>query len=213
MTYESDQAGMLEIVAAEGDTLPVGAVIAHIGDGAAAAPVVSRPTPAPPRERQDGERVKASPLARRLAGDSGVDLRALSGSGPGGRIVKADVLGAAADPPASAGQAPAGAPVPARSGGVAPGAGATPGAAPGNVMTAKGETTEVELSRTQQTVARRMAESKATIPDFTLLVDVDMEECVKLRTQLKRLSHPDHSGGETAAREALKAPTYNDMVV
>jgi pyruvate dehydrogenase E2 component (dihydrolipoamide acetyltransferase) len=68
------------------------------------------------------------------------------------------------------------------------------------VATAKGETTTVELSRAQQTIARRMAESKATIPDFTLQGEVDMEECVKLRTELKRLSQ-----GE--------APTYNDMVV
>ena len=67
-------------------------------------------------------------------------------------------------------------------------------------MTAKGETTTVELTRTQQAVARRMAESKATIPDFTMQMDVDMEACVALRTELKGLS-------------ASQAPTYNDMVV
>ena len=61
------------------------------------------------------------------------------------------------------------------------------------MATAKGETTIVELSRTQQTIARRMAESKATIPDFTLQLDVDMEECVKLRTELKRLSPSSRS--------------------
>ncbi len=81
-------------------------------------------------------------------------------------------------------------------------------------MTAKGETTTIELSRTQQTVARRMAESKATIPDFTLQIDVDMEECVQLRGQLKRLSSP---GGAVEpvppAPHAHEAPTYNDMVV
>lgn len=62
--------------------------------------------------------------------------------------------------------------------------------------TAKGQTTTVELSRAQQTVARRVAEAKATIPDFALRVDVDMEECVKLRAQLEP-----------------SAPTYSDMVV
>ena len=72
--------------------------------------------------------------------------------------------------------------------------------APAGVATAKGETTTVELTRTQQTIARRMAESKATIPDFTLQMDIDMEECVKLREELKRLS-------------PAEAPTYNDMVV
>src|SRR2546430_3582483 len=68
-----------------------------------------------------------------------------------------------------------------------------------DVMRAKGETVEQELTRTQQTIAGRMAESKATIPDFTLEVDVDMQECVALRSDLKRLSP--------------QAPTYNDMVV
>jgi len=75
-------------------------------------------------------------------------------------------------------------------------------------MTAKGETTTVELTRTQQAVARRMAESKATIPDFTLEIDVDMEACVTLRAQLKELSVPRDVGAE-----AHPIPTYNDMVV
>jgi len=81
------------------------------------------------------------------------------------------------------------------------------------VMTAKGETTTVELSRTQQTIARRMAESKATIPDFTLQIDVDMEECVQLRAQLKQISQHEREPGTPGAREQLKPPTYNDMVV
>lgn len=67
-------------------------------------------------------------------------------------------------------------------------------------MSAKGESTTVELTRTQRTIARRMAESKATIPDFTLTADIDMERCVELRAELKHLSHTD-------------APTYNDMIV
>ena len=68
------------------------------------------------------------------------------------------------------------------------------------MATAKGETTIVELTRTQQTIARRMAESKATIPDFSLQAEIDMERCVALRFELKRLSPEE-------------APTYNDMVV
>ena len=80
------------------------------------------------------------------------------------------------------------------------------------MTTAKGETTTVELSRTQQTIARRMAESKATIPDFTLQIDVDMEECVRLRAQLKQISRTSASRS-TGRAEQLKAPTYNDMVV
>jgi pyruvate dehydrogenase E2 component (dihydrolipoamide acetyltransferase) len=188
MTYESDQEGILRIVAREGDTLAVGALIAHVGaDGpplvveAAEAPRapgnVEEPTPQMPAH--DGERVKASPVARRIARENHVDLQKLSGSGPSGRIVKADVE--------AAGEA---APTP------------TPLE---NVTGAKGETTTLELTRTQRTIARRMAESKATIPDFTLSVDVDMEECVALRTQLKGLA----KDGATAH----PSPTYNDMVV
>jgi pyruvate dehydrogenase E2 component (dihydrolipoamide acetyltransferase) len=188
MTYESDLEGVLQRIAAEGDTLPVGAVIAQIGssddagaraveeaperevnNGAASSPEVS------PAEDPAGERVKASPLARRIASERGVDLHAVRGSGPGGRIVKDDVL------QSTTGQQPA--------------------QPPAGVTTAKGESTVVELSRTQQTIARRMAESKATIPHFALQSDVDMEACVALRSELKD-AIPTHP-----------APTYNDMVV
>jgi pyruvate dehydrogenase E2 component (dihydrolipoyllysine-residue acetyltransferase) len=234
MVYESDQDGVLEIVAREGDTLAVGAVIAHVGEAAGAdsmpggeprpaaqtphggtdAPAAAEPPagrssiaapaelstpgrPAPPAatrfeepaassaapaaasagtETHDAERVKASPLARRIARESGVDLHAVTGSGPGGRIVKADVEAAQAMP--SETQAPLAE----------------------RVATAKGQTTVVELTRTQRTIARRMAESKATIPDFALQMEIDMEQCVALRSELKRLSPEE-------------APTYNDMVV
>jgi len=225
MVYESDQDGTLQRVAAEGDALPVGQVIARVGDtgsaddaGAASdagqageapsangaageqseeqlvesvvetgAPttqsLVQGATSAAPHTAPSsapGGRLKASPLARRVARERGVDLASLSGSGPGGRIVKADVEAAAAA-------------------GTPPGPPAAAGARE-DVATAKGQTTTHELSRMQQTIARRMAESKATIPDFTLQSDVDMEACVALRAELKRISSQD-------------APTYNDMVV
>ncbi len=163
-------------------------------------------------EPSSNERVKASPLARRMARESGVDLASLHGSGPGGRIVKADVP-AGADAPTGAGTAAesgrAASEVTApwsSAGGVAAASDHAegPGAALANVATAKGETTEVELTRTQQAVARRMAESKATIPDFTLQLEVDMEDCVALRAQLK---------GIAGDREGEPVPTYNDMVV
>ena len=186
MTYESDQEGTLQIVAQEGDTLAVGQTIAHIGEAEpnGAEPIESKPARAEPieqkpveherveHERVEHERIKASPVARRVARENDVDLGKLSGTGPGGRIVKADVEAATEVPSAS----------------------------PPPVEGAKGEATIQELSRTQRTIARRMAESKATIPDFTLSMDVDMEDCVALRTQLKGLAQPD-------------APTYNDMVV
>jgi pyruvate dehydrogenase E2 component (dihydrolipoamide acetyltransferase) len=129
------------------------------------------------------ERVKASPVARRVAHERGVDLHTLRGSGPGGRIVKADVESSAPGVPGAAERARA---------------------APATLAleSAKGKTREVELSRTQQTIARRMAESKATIPHFALTIEVDMEECVALRSELKRV-----------APKAEPVPTYNDMVV
>jgi len=165
-----------------------------------------------------GERIKVSPLARRIASESGIDLHALTGSGPDGRIVKADVLDPGA---ASRSPSPTASDTPAPGGGAATIAAPTPPASAATdsegVTTAKGETTTVELSRTQQTIARRMAESKATIPDFTLQIDVDMEECVQLRAQLKQISQhdgaPEPSALEAPLREQLKAPTYNDMVL
>jgi pyruvate dehydrogenase E2 component (dihydrolipoamide acetyltransferase) len=244
MVYESDLAGTLEILAAEGETLPVGEVIAHIGaaNGAAAerpvhqaapageplgaatelggakpvAPLSSAvgPAPAAAAAAGAGGRVKASPLARRLARERGVDLQGVTGSGPGGRIVRADVpaageAGAAAapsritEPLVSAPAAVGPAEVPLGAGGAPP-----PTGPPNQVVaTAKGATTEVELTRTQQTIARRMAESKATIPDFSLQVEVDMGACVALREELVRVSR--NSDGA----DASVAPTYNDMVV
>jgi pyruvate dehydrogenase E2 component (dihydrolipoamide acetyltransferase) len=73
------------------------------------------------------------------------------------------------------------------------------------VLRAKGPARELELTRTQQTIARRMAESKATIPHFALETGVEMDRCVELRSELKRLA------GATAAPGSV--PTYNDMVV
>jgi pyruvate dehydrogenase E2 component (dihydrolipoamide acetyltransferase) len=195
--------------AARAHPLPDSPVAGPAGgsNGAVEEPASATPTPAPPASGvpTPGGRIKASPLARRIARETGVELSALSGSGPGGRIVRADVQ--AAGDPASAGGGAAPAPPaagPARATPPSPTAGAAPPSAPtlglADVAKAKGETTSESLSRMQQTIARRMAESKATIPDFTLQSDVDMEECVRLRQELKRIS-------------ASEAPTYNDMVV
>lgn len=201
MTYESDRDGILDTVAREGDTLAVGELIARIGEtrapadtpSAPSAPVEPTASAAPvdagngkPRERAG--RVKASPLARRMARQSGVDLGSLSGSGPGGRIVKADVEASSSARIASVHST------------------SQPTSPPPDPAGAKGETSVVELSRTQRTIARRMAESKATIPDFTLRLDVDMQRCVELRAELKRLAQAPSGDG-------TRAPTYNDMVV
>jgi pyruvate dehydrogenase E2 component (dihydrolipoamide acetyltransferase) len=258
MTYEADTAGTLSIVAQEGDTLPIGQVIARIGaageapaaaeapaqatqqaeasgNGApseapaapapaataeppAAAPAAPEPAPAPaaPSAEGNGGRPKASPVARRIAREQGIDLSTLQGTGPGGRIVKADVEaaasgGAPAAAPASApASAPAAAPVaepaaPAAEPVAAPAAAAPPPPAPAvaETGTAKGDVSVQELSRTQQVIARRMAESKATVPHFAISTDVDMEAAVDLRAQLK--AAVEKTGGAV--------PSYNDMVV
>jgi pyruvate dehydrogenase E2 component (dihydrolipoamide acetyltransferase) len=211
MTFEADASGVFRPVAAEGDALPVGAVIAHVlGDGesapsegapaaAPAGPVAGEDdsagepaeiaSPAPPAGSApaadgEGSRVKASPVARRLAGELGVDLGSLSGSGPGGRIVKADVEAASqASPPSGAG-APAPSPAP-------------PAAAPAGG--GKGAVETVELTSIQKTIARRMAESRATVPDIQIRTEADVTDLLALRAQMK------------AAQGS--APSVNDFVV
>jgi pyruvate dehydrogenase E2 component (dihydrolipoamide acetyltransferase) len=140
-------------------------------------------------------RAKASPLARRMAKEKGLDLANLQGSGPGGRIIKADVeraqvgTRAAAEP---AGGRPAGATL---------GEAAAPGAAE-RTETAKGQVSYEELSKLQTTVSRRMAESKATAPHFYLEAEVDMTRAVEARGRVKELAAPD-----------LNVPSFNDMIV
>ena len=135
--------------------------------------------------------MKASPIARRIAKEKGVDLGSLSGSGPGGRIIKADVEGAQAAAPAAAARLRLRRP-PRRP----PGAGEKP-------ETAKGSVEVVELTKLQQTVSRRMAESKATAPHFYLQADIDM-------TRRLGRAGADQGGG---APRATVVPSFNDMVV
>jgi pyruvate dehydrogenase E2 component (dihydrolipoamide acetyltransferase) len=210
MTYDADSDGVLvEILAQEGDTLEVGKPIARIGTadeaGADEAPAdetpaeppaeeepTEAPAPRPVAKANGGERLKASPVARRMAGELGVELARVEGSGPGGRVVKADVEAAANEPSAQpAAEDGAGLATPAEP--------ETPAAPEPAATGAKGETTVQEPSRLQRTVSRRMAESKATVPDFSLELDVDMTLCIELRERLKA--------------QTDRAPSYNDMVV
>jgi pyruvate dehydrogenase E2 component (dihydrolipoamide acetyltransferase) len=225
MTYEIDSDGVISFVASEGETLPIGSVIARLnGEGSAepvsapsaepvsapSAPSAGEPSSAPAVPAAaapvtaDGDgaaavsdsRVKASPIARRMAREAGVDLSSLSGSGPGGRVVKADVEAAASGVAAPAAPTPE-APPREEPAPAAP----APAEAPASA-TAKGEARVEELSRTQQTIARRMAESRATVPDFTLQADVDMEQSAENRAALK-----------AAAGEGDVVPSFNDIVV
>ncbi|HMJ72938.1 MAG TPA: dihydrolipoamide acetyltransferase family protein [Solirubrobacterales bacterium] len=213
MAYEADVAGTLtEILVQEGETVPIGTPIARVGDaGETVSPQAQEePAPAPPRqtttaapprpfatEEEDGHRPKASPLARRIAKERELDLTQLEGSGPGGRIVKADVERAS-----SAGDGGDGgveddvarsAPPPPPSGPAAEGI---------SPETAKGQVSYEDLSKLQSTIARRMSESKATAPHFYLRASVDMSRAVEGRALVK-----------AGAAEGDIVPSFNDMVV
>jgi len=190
---EAEDDGTLEILVEKGVPAKIGAAIARIGAGGAAPaekkappkaqPVAEKPPveaakpPLPtrrgsaaatsPRGGEDGHaaadtEIKASPLAKRIAEEMGVDLRAISGTGPDGRIVKEDVLAAA---PAAA--------RPDRRRPESPAAPAGP------------EVEVIEPTRMQATIAKRMAEAKATVPNFNVTVEARVDEAVKLRQQLK----------------------------
>ena len=133
-----------------------------------------RPADAGPAS--SGDRVKASPLARRLAADKGIDLGAVSGSGPKGRIVKADVESAK----------PGAAPVAAKTEGAAPTAAAAPAPAakPATVPDIPHEATK--LSNVRKTIARRLTESKQTVPHIYLTVNVRLDALLKLRGELNK---------------------------
>jgi pyruvate dehydrogenase E2 component (dihydrolipoamide acetyltransferase) len=250
MTYEADADGVFHRVAAEGDALPVGAVIARLladgetapVDGAPAAapagPVAESPVPAgerpgtadsaPPAGPETaapagaatavapsqsavgdgsapGARIKASPLARRIARQLGVELHTVAGTGAGGRIVRADVEhAAAAGANAPAGSVAAAADAPTAAASLAPGASASASSPPTTAAApaagaAKGDVEVVQLSSVQKTIARRMAEAKATIPDFQVRTEVDVTDLLKLRAAIK------------AQRDA--APSVNDFVI
>jgi len=168
----------------------------------ASGPAEAQTTEATAPTDGDGHRVKASPLARRIAKERKLDLNQLHGSGPGGRILKADVERAS-----SAGDAVAGVP---HSGGareagsehMGEAAAAGPAAEAASPETAKGQTSYEEPSKVQQVIARRMAESKATAPHFYLRATVDMSRAVEGRGKLK-----------DAAVEGSVVPSFNDMVV
>jgi pyruvate dehydrogenase E2 component (dihydrolipoamide acetyltransferase) len=144
----------------------------------AAAAVETPPAPSAPAAplRAEGDRIKASPLARRLAQAQNIDLSTLQGSGPGGRIVRADVDAAAGKAPAAApAQAPA-APQP------APALG-THLVMPGPIEQAIPHEA-VKLSNIRKTIARRLTEAKQQVPHIYLTVDIQLDALLKLRTEL-----------------------------
>ena len=145
--------------------------------GYGANPAQGAPAAAAPQPQHDsGDRVKASPLARRLAEQRGIDLASLQGSGPGGRIVKADVDGAQPGKAAPAAAQAQAQPAPA----AAPAAAPAPTAHP--IPDVPHEV--AKLSNVRKTIARRLTESKQQVPHIYLTVDIRLDALLKLRTEL-----------------------------
>jgi len=173
-----------QVAAAEGQTVAVGSVVAVIaapGEAVGAAPASApKPAPAPPGSGErgavpsaaapaDATRVKASPLARRIAKEAGVDLKLVTGTGPGGRVTKRDLEArAVAAQPALQREVPLPAP---RS----------------PVGTRGGEAyQDVPLTQIRKTIAKRLATSLGPIPHFFLTTEVDMERASEARDALNK---------------------------
>jgi pyruvate dehydrogenase E2 component (dihydrolipoamide acetyltransferase) len=135
----------------------------------AAAPAAVVPTPAP--AAKDGNRVFASPLARRIAADKGVDLTTMAGSGPRGRIVKADVEGASAAPAAVSAPTAAAMPTSVSADAVAK-------------MYEDREYLEIPLNGMRKTIAARLTEAKQTVPHFYLRRDINLDALLSFRGEL-----------------------------
>ena len=162
----------------------------------AAATVNKSQTPAP--TPTDGERIKASPLAKKIAESEGVDLTAVSGTGPGGRIVKADVVAA---PPASS-------PAPAPTAPTAPAASPSPAVAPAPAAispVAEGADQIVELSSMRKIIAERLLTSKISIPHFYLHLEVDAAPLMALRKQINAQSEASHGNKYSVNDFVVKA--------
>jgi pyruvate dehydrogenase E2 component (dihydrolipoamide acetyltransferase) len=171
MAYAPEAAGVIRPLVAAGASVAVGDPIATLepADGG------TRPA-----------RPAASPVARRLALEAGLDLATMSGSGPRGRIVRADVEAALAHAPARAAEpAPTAAP---------------PQAAAGMRGIAAAPKIR-ELTRAELLIAERMTQAKTTVPEFTIETEVAMDQAIALRKQLKGLG------------EASPVPSLNDLVV
>jgi pyruvate dehydrogenase E2 component (dihydrolipoamide acetyltransferase) len=159
----------------------------------APAPVAPKTAPPPPRAaaapqaaprtngHADGERVFASPLAKRMAEQAGIDLSRVSGSGPHGRIVKHDIEAAVAKGPGALKAPAARAPTPA-----APAPLSLPSYSKDQVLTLTGNPAydEVPLSSMRRVIAKRMQEAKATIPHFYLTVDCEIDSLLRMRKEI-----------------------------
>jgi pyruvate dehydrogenase E2 component (dihydrolipoamide acetyltransferase) len=234
MEMEAFDDGVLtEILIQEGEKAPIGSILAVLdGDSATAAPAPSAAAAAAPvkstepasaapnastapaiaAQSADGQRLKVSPLARKIAAESGVNLATVLGTGPAGRIVKADVRAAAAAPSkassassdASAAAALA-ASIKAKT--ATPSAANTPApaAAPAILPVAKDGDEIVQLSSMRKIIASRLLTSKTTIPHFYLHVEVDAQPLMALRKQVNDQAEKTHGNKYSVNDFILKA--------
>jgi len=232
-----DEGTLTEIRVQEGEKAVIGSILAVLdgddaGDQAPAAEAVNEPVKteapaeapaeAPPAASQPaapaaepGGRIKSSPLARKVATTLGVTLSSLTGSGPGGRIVKKDVEAAASQPTA----APAAKPAPSSEASAAANLAAAakartaaasapqPPAAPAAaIMPVSKEGDEIiELSSMRKIIASRLLTSKVTIPHFYLHVEVDAAPLMTLRKQVNDQATQTHGNKYTVNDFILKA--------
>ncbi|WP_171122183.1 MULTISPECIES: pyruvate dehydrogenase complex dihydrolipoamide acetyltransferase [unclassified Ruegeria] len=165
-------------ISASDTAAPAAAPAAAAGNEAASgASEAPAPAPAAPA-KADGGRIFASPLARRIAAQKGLDLAQITGSGPHGRIVKVDVEGATATAPA-----PAPAPAAAAPAAAAP---AGPSADAVAKMYETRDYEEIKLDGMRKTIAARLSEAKQTIPHFYLRRDIKLDALLKFRSQLNK---------------------------
>jgi pyruvate dehydrogenase E2 component (dihydrolipoamide acetyltransferase) len=204
MEMESFDEGILtEIYIQEGQKVEVGQRIARVGDKSAAAPAAPASTPAPAASTapapaatsaapaaapavakpSDGVRVKASPLAKKVAATKGVDLSTVTGSGPGGRILEKDVLAAQ---PGAVKTAPTA--IPSAAPMVAPVAASS--RAPSGVAAAMADR-RVPLSGMRKAIAERLLIAKTQIPHFYLHIEVDAGPLMKMRKQINEAAGED----------------------
>jgi len=225
-----DEGTITSILVQEGEKAPIGGVLAVLdGDGSdspasaeapsdEAAPASEAPAaeaaasskPAPPATTAaDGSRIKSSPLARKIAAEKSIDLSTLTGTGPGGRIIRADVDAAASSKPSQAANAAAGlvAAIKARaSGSPAPTApAAAPAPAKAIEATAKEGDQTIPLSTMRKIIAERLLTSKQTIPHFYLHVEVDVAPLLELRKQINAQAEQTHGNKYSVNDFVLKA--------
>lgn len=170
---DEDISALIGGAAAPAPAAPAAAPAAPVAAPAAAAPVAAPAAPAPAAPVADGGRVRTSPLARRIAGEQGVNLAAVHGSGPGGRIVKRDIEAAMTSGSANLVAAPAP---------------STAAATPTPRRVAGGpEFRDEPLTQIRKTIARRLGESIGPIPTFYLTAEFDLSRAAELRAAAAEL--------------------------